>query len=85
MLTINSEHPFSEDHFESKFQDNISSYNQSFKHLEEELTLLTKYYRDKIHSVFGKHLSEMKSMNEHIADILAKLMIDRTKIIKTAT
>ena len=37
VITINSENPSSEDHFESKFQDKISSYNQSFEQPEEEL------------------------------------------------
>ena len=37
VLTINSEHPYSEDHFENKFQDNISSSDQGFEQPEEEL------------------------------------------------
>ena len=31
VLTITSEHPFSEYNFERRFQDNISPYNQSFE------------------------------------------------------
>ena len=73
MLTITSEHPSFKYNFERIFQDKISPYNQSFENSREELTLLKIYYRDKIHSVFDKRLSEMKSMNEHIADILAKI------------
>ena len=34
VLTITSEHPSSEDHFETKFQDNISPYNQIFEQAE---------------------------------------------------
>ena len=37
MLTINSEHPSSEDHFESKFQYKISPSDQSFEKQEQEL------------------------------------------------
>ena len=41
VLTITSEHPYSEDHFYSKSQENISPYNQSFEQPEEELAPLT--------------------------------------------
>ena len=37
VLTITSEHPSSEDHFERNFQGNISSSNQSLEQPEEEL------------------------------------------------
>ena len=43
ILTINSEHPSSADHFERKFQDKISSSNQSSEQPEEELTPFEKY------------------------------------------
>ena len=37
VLTINYEHPHSEDHFERKFQSKISPSDQSFEKQEEEL------------------------------------------------
>ena len=37
VLTLTSEYPSSEDNFESRFQANISPYNQSSEQLEEEL------------------------------------------------
>ena len=37
VLTINSEHPYSEDKFDRKFQDNIFPYNQSFEQPERGL------------------------------------------------
>ena len=37
VLTITYEHPYSEDKFERKFQENIPPYNQIFKQTEEEL------------------------------------------------
>ena len=37
MITINSENPYSSNHFESKFQENISPSDQSFGQPEEEL------------------------------------------------
>ena len=37
VLTLTSEHPSSEDKFESKFQDNLSPSNQNFEQPEEEL------------------------------------------------
>ena len=37
MLTLTSEHPYSEDNFERKFQAKLSPYNQIFEHPEEEL------------------------------------------------
>ena len=37
VLTITSEHPYSEDQFESKSQDKISPYNKNFEQPEEEL------------------------------------------------
>ena len=86
VLTINFEHPFSKYHYARKFQDNIYPYNQIFEQPEEELTSLTKHDREKLHSNFDKHLSEMKAMNEHIAATLAKIH-DKSdkKIEKTAT
>ena len=66
MITINSEHPYSEDHFERKFQANIYPSEQSLEKPEESLIPLTKSDCDKLHS-------EMKSMNEDIATMLAKL------------
>ena len=42
ILNIISEHPSSEDHFESKSQDNIYPSNQSFEQPEEELNHLIK-------------------------------------------
>ena len=35
VLNINSEHPYSEDHFDRKSQDNISTYYQRFEQPEE--------------------------------------------------
>ena len=35
VLTVNSEHPYSEDNFERKFQDKISPSDQSFEKQEE--------------------------------------------------
>ena len=37
VLTITSEHPYSENHFEKKIQYNISPSDQSFEKQEEEL------------------------------------------------
>ena len=37
VLTITSEHQYSEDHFENKFQTKISPYNQIFEKLEKVL------------------------------------------------
>ena len=37
------------------------------------MTPLTKYDRDKLHSDFDKFFSEMKSVNEHIAAMIAKI------------
>ena len=36
-LTITSDHIYSTDHFESKFQDKISPSDQSFERQDEEL------------------------------------------------
>ena len=42
MLTLTSETPSSEDHFENKFQSKISSSDKSFEKQEEELIEFTE-------------------------------------------
>ena len=73
VLTLTSEHPYSADHFERKFQAKISPYEPSLEKLEEKLIPLTKYDRDKLHSDLDKNIFEMKSMNKYISVMLAKL------------
>ena len=65
MLTLTSEHPFSADHFERKFQAMISPSEKSIEKPEEELNPFEKYLEE-------SH-SDIKSMNDNIAAILAKL------------
>ena len=43
MLTITSKQPYSADHFDNRFQDKISPYDQSFEQPEEDLTPFEKY------------------------------------------
>ena len=45
VLTINSEHPSSADHFERKSQDRIYPSDQSIEQPEEELTPFEKYLK----------------------------------------
>ena len=66
MPTLIYEHTYSADHFERKFQANISIYEQNIEKPEEELIPLTEYDLDKINS-------EIKSMNEHIDAMLVKI------------
>ena len=66
VLTITSEHPPSADHFESKLQAKISSYEKNIEKPEEELISLTKSDPDTLNF-------EMKAMNEHIEATLEKL------------
>ena len=73
VFNITSEHPYSADHFEIKFQDNISPYEQNIEKQEEKLTPLTKSDREKLHSDFDKYFSEMKATNEHITAMITKL------------
>ena len=56
VLTIISEHPYYEDHFESNFQDKISPYNQIFEQPEEEL----------IEFKWEQQMDPNKSSSEHI-------------------
>ena len=65
VLTLTSEHPPSADHFESKLQTNISSYEKNIEKPEEELISLTKSDRDKLHYDLDQNLYETKSMKEH--------------------
>ena len=53
VLTINSEHLSSEDHFERKFQDKISPYDQIFEKKEEELI----EFKEKNHDTLRKSSS----------------------------
>ena len=63
VLTITSEHPYSEDKFERKFQDMISPYNQSFEQPEEELIEFN-----------GKqHMDTNKLSSEHIENNMVAL------------
>ena len=73
MITITSEHPTYEYNFDIKFQANIYPSEQSIEKPEEELFPLTKSDRDKIQSGLEKNISEMKTMNEHIEAMIAKL------------
>ena len=59
MFTINSEHPYSVDHFEGKFQDKMYTSNQSFEKLEEELNPIKNSY--------------IKAMNNNIATMIEKI------------
>ena len=56
-LTINSEHPYYEDHFERKSQDKIPPSNQRFEQPEEELTHLKKSDPNNILNDINKHHS----------------------------
>ena len=82
VINLNSEHPSSADHFEIKFQAKISPSEKSLENPEEELIPITKYDRDKLQSNLDKHIYEMKSMNEHIADMLVKLYDEYDKEIE---
>ena len=73
VLTINSKHPYSEDHFESKFQDNISPYNEIFEQPEEEFTPLKLFDCNKLHSDFYRFHTNIKAINYNITAMLAKL------------
>ena len=46
VLTLSSEHPYFEDHFESKFQYKISASDQSFEKQEEELIEFKEEHHD---------------------------------------
>ena len=48
VITINSEHPSSEYHFERKFQANISPSDQTFEKKEEELIEFKEEYHDEL-------------------------------------
>ena len=48
MLTINTEHPYSADHFERKFQANISPSDQIFEKQEEESIKFKEEHNDKM-------------------------------------
>ena len=48
VLAITSEPPFSEDHFETKFQTNITPYDQTFEKKEEELIEFKEEYHDEL-------------------------------------
>ena len=54
MLALTYEHTSSEDHFDSKFQANISPYEKSLKNPEEELITQTKSDCSKLHSELEK-------------------------------
>ena len=69
LLNITSEHIYSEDTFEGKFQDKISPSDQSFEQPEEYLTPIEKYLEE-----FNKFYTNMKSMNKTIADMLEELI-----------
>ena len=47
-FTVNSEHSYSKDHFESKFQDKISPSEQSIDKPEEELIDLKEEHHDEL-------------------------------------
>ena len=48
VLTINSEHPSSADHFERKYQAKIYPYDQSFEKQEEELIEFKEEHHDEL-------------------------------------
>ena len=48
MLTVNSEHSYSEDNFERKFHDKISPSNQSFEKQEEKLIDSKEEHHDEL-------------------------------------
>ena len=66
VLNLTYEHPSTEDYSESKIQANISMYEKNHEKPEEELVPLTKSDCDKLHS-------DIKTMNEHITTMLAKM------------
>ena len=82
VLTLTSEHTSSTDQFDRKFQAKISPSEQIPEKPEEEVTPLTKFDREKLHSDFDKYCSEIKATNEHIAAMLAKIMINLTRKLK---
>ena len=51
MLTVNSEHPYSEDNFERKFHDKISPSNQSFEKQEEKLIDSKEEHHDELRKI----------------------------------
>ena len=51
VLTINSEHPSSEDHFERRLQANISPFGQSFENQEEKFIDFKEEDHDELRNV----------------------------------
>ena len=54
MLTITSEHPSSENHFERKFQAKIYPSDQSFEKKQEELIEFKEKYHDEPINILSK-------------------------------
>ena len=48
MLTINSEHQYSDIHFESIFKDNISTFDQNFEKQKVELKDFKEEHHDEL-------------------------------------
>ena len=56
VLTITSEHPYSEVHFERKSQTNIFSFDQIFEKQEEELIEFKGKHHDELRKFSSGHI-----------------------------